>query len=158
MSDLDLILKILREEIQVDSNVAAGGQTYVDGIPVNTIAPIKKTWESNPNSRGGIKKLVTKREVSEPYKRRYKINNSTGEIVPYTPEEQRNRRKGAVLPDLNSDYAKYGKSVLNKTPTGSHNNQAMKSRNSLQDQKSREKRDVERAKNRHQINNAKSSL
>jgi hypothetical protein len=163
VSDLDLILKILREEVQLDTGSPVGMQTHVDGIPVSTLAPEKTTWESDPNSRSGRKVLVKKREIAEPYKMKYKLNNSTGEIVPYSPEERRNRQKGAVNPDQNSDYANYQKNVLKKNgPIGSHNKQAMKSRNSLENQHSRTERDVKRVndfrKNRAEINNAKSNF
>jgi hypothetical protein len=163
VSDLDLILKILKEEVQVDGGSPTPTQTHVDGIPVSQILSVKRELKPDPNSRGGLRKMTTTREISEPYRRKYKLNNSTGEIVPYTPEEQRNRRDGAVNPDQNSDYAKYQKNVLGQNgPIGSHNKQAMKSRQSLENRHSRTERDVAKVndflKKRQQINNAKSNF
>jgi hypothetical protein len=122
------------------------GQTTVDGISIDIIAPVKAVWEKDSNSRGGKKRLVRKRQVGPAYKLKYKINNKSGEIVPYSKEERRNRIKGTVNPS-DSHY----QDILKATGQtgkgfGSKNDQVGQGREAIKQRADKNRRQLDQAK------------
>ena len=111
MSDLDLILNILREEVQGQyNNKPSMVQPTVDGLSIDRVAPYKTKWEKDPNSESGKKILVRKREIAPSFRLKYKLT-ADGEVAPYTDEERKNRIKGTVNPDSDSKYAELSKEI-----------------------------------------------
>lgn len=126
MSDLDLILRILKEEIQVSDNLVEYmpfTESTVDGISFSKddgirrgILTRKRKRVKNPET--GKMQIQDVEEIASAYQGKYKLDNTDpNRVVPVPQGETMRRKKAQVNPDDSKKYSKIKDYIGIQTPT-----------------------------------------